>query len=320
MPLSQSIDETYKKLKSMALAINKGKGIIILADMGSLLDFDKKLTSETGIKTKVVKNVSTPIALEMLRHVLYDMEDIDNVYEQAKFVEDNCNKIVVAKKKELAILSVCATGKGSSIIAKNILEELIDKYYADKIKIIPVDLENAKDVFKKMQDRYYILAVVGTIDPILPIPFFPINQLMQSEIQQVFFHLLDGNINGIFMLPENKANYTIFETAKDLLEKYVKFINPKYAITKIRKFIEKIEYNPKNEEYVLDLMIHMGCMLDRCLSKIDIKYNNLDLYKEKEKLLFDKIIIALKDIEQDYNIKISDDEVAYIVKIITTKK
>lgn len=30
-------------------------------------------------------------------------------------------------------------------------------------------------------------------------------------------------------------------------------------------------------------MIHMGCMLDRCLSKIDIKYNNLDLYKEKEK-------------------------------------
>ena len=84
--------------------------------------------------------------------------------------------------------------------------------------------------------------------------------------------------------------------------------------------IEKIEYNPKNEEYVLDLMIHMGCMLDRCLSKIDIKYNNLDLYKEKEKLLFDKIIIALKDIEQDYNIKISDDEVAYIVKIITTKK
>ena len=79
------------------------------------------------------------------------------------------------------------------------------------------------------------------------------------------------HINGIFMLPENKANYTIFETAKDLLEKYVKFINPKYAITKIRKFIEKIEYNPKNEEYVLDLMIHMGCMLDRCLSKIDIK-------------------------------------------------
>ena len=120
----------------------------------------------------------------MLRHVLYDMEDIDNVYEQAKFVEDNCNKIVVAKKeKNQLFYQFCATGKGSSIIAKNILEELIDKYYADKIKIIPVDLENAKDVFKKMQDRYYILAVVGTIDPILPIPFFPINQLMQSEIQ-----------------------------------------------------------------------------------------------------------------------------------------
>lgn len=75
---------------------------------------------------------------------------------QTKFIEENCNKIAIVKKKELAILSVCATGKGSSIIAKNILEELIDKYYADKIKVIPVDLENAKDVFKKMQNKYYI--------------------------------------------------------------------------------------------------------------------------------------------------------------------
>lgn len=66
-------------------------------------------------------------------------------------------------------------------------------------------------------------------------------------------------------------------------------------------------------------MIHMGCMLDRCLSKIDIKYNNLVYIKEKEKFLFNKITIAFRDIEQDYNIKISDDEVAYIVKIITTK-
>ena len=53
-------------------------------------------------------------------------------------------KLLLLKRKELAILSVCATGKGSSIIAKNILEELIDKYYADKIKIIPVDLEKCK--------------------------------------------------------------------------------------------------------------------------------------------------------------------------------
>ena len=64
----------------------------------------------------------------------------------------------------------------------------------------------------------------------------------------------------------------------------------------------------------------MGLVKQDQLFQQLLKYNNLDLYKEKEKLLFDKITIALKDIEQDYNIKISDDEVAYIVKIITTKK
>ena len=318
MPLEHSIDETYKKLKTMALAINRGKGVIILADMGSLLSFDKKITADTGIKTKLVRNVSTPTALETLRHVLYDMEDIENVYEQVKFTDES-NKIIPARKKELAILSVCTTGKGSSIIAKNILDELIEKYYADKIKIIPVEIEHVKTIFEKMKDKYYILAVVGTINPMLPIPFFPINQLMQAEIQQVFFHLLDGNINGVFVLPENKTGYTIFETAKDLLEKYVKFINPKHAISRIRKFIELVNYKPKNEEYVLDLIIHMGCMLDRCLSKIEIKYNNLEVYKNEEQVLFQKVKEALEDIENEYNVKISEDEVAYIVKIITTR-
>ena len=66
------------------------------------------------------------------------------MYMNRQSLLDNCNKIVVAKKKELAILSVCATGKGSSIIAKNILEELIDKYYADKIKIILLPLPVAQ--------------------------------------------------------------------------------------------------------------------------------------------------------------------------------
>lgn len=318
MPLEQSIDETYKKLKTMVLAINRGKGVIILADMGSLLSFDKKITADTGIKTKLVRNVSTPTALETLRHVLYDMEDIENVYEQVK-ITDESNKIIPARKKELAIISVCTTGKGSSIIAKNILDELIEKYYADKIKIIPVEIEHVKTIFEKMKDKYYILAVVGTINPMLPLPFFPINQLMQAEIQQVFFRLLDGNINGVFVLPENKTGYTIFETAKDLLEKYVKFINPKHAISRIRKFIELVNYKPKNEEYVLDLIIHMGCMLDRCLSKIEIKYNNLEVYKNEEQVLFQKVNEALEDIENEYNVKISEDEVAYIVKIITTR-
>ncbi len=324
MPLTQSIEETYRKFKSMALTINKGKGIVLLVDMGSLLKFDKKLTADTGIKTKIVKNVSTPIALETLRHVLYDMDDIDKLYEQAKTYDDTVKtykgKLITAKKKALAVLSICATGQGSSMVAKNILDDLIEKHYIDNVKIITTDLENTKKVFSQMQKNYYILAVVGTINPLLPVPFFPINQLMQPETQQVFFHLLDGKLNGAFVLPENQTNHTIFETAKELLEKYVKFINPRYAISLIRKFVEEIKYKPKNEEYVLDLIVHMGCMLDRCMGKVDIKFVDLPQYKNEHLLLFEKIQKALAGIEKEYNIAINDDEIAYIIKVITSKR
>ena len=37
------------------------------------------------------------------------------------------------------------------------------------------------------------------------------------------------------------------------------------------------------------------------------------------KVLFQKVNEALEDIENEYNVKISEDEVAYIVKIITTR-
>lgn len=315
MPLVQSIDETYNKFKSMAITINKGKGIIILSDMGSLLNFDKKLMEDTGIKAKTIGNVSTPLALEVLRHVLYDIEDIDNLYENNKTIDIN-NKLSHTKKKLPVILSVCSTGKGSSVIIRDILKDLIDTYYLDNIQIMTVDIDNAKNEFRKLKEKYFIIAIVGTIDPLLPVPFFPINKLMDPEVKQILLHLLDGNIKGNVVFPDNKFSYTIFETAKDLLEKYVKFINPRYAINKIRKFIDKIEYYPKNDGYMLDLIIHMGCMLDRCIGNINIEYSALEQHMEKEPSLFKKIKLALSDIEESFNISISYDEIAYIIKII----
>ncbi len=317
MPLSQSIDETYGKLKSMALAINKGKGIILLADMGSLLTFDKRLTADTGIKIKLIKPVSTPLVLEVLRHVLYDMDDIDEVYAQKNnYQEDQIN--VSAKRKPLAVLAVCATGQGSSVIIKNLLDDLLKKYYTDSIEVITTDYVNAREIFEQTGEKYYVVAVVGNIDPQLPVPFFPINKLISEQVQQVFLHLIDGNIEGPFSLPETGQAPTVYETAKELLEKYVKFVNPRHAMFKIRNFIEEIGYSSNNKSIVLDLIMHMGCVLDRCVGGINVTFDNLDEFKLLHKELFERVHKALQPIEEEYNIKVSDEETAYIIKIITT--
>lgn len=68
---ANSVDETYQKFRSMAISMNRGQGLLFLVDMGSLAQFGVRLQQqETGIETKVIPNISTPLALELLRKIL----------------------------------------------------------------------------------------------------------------------------------------------------------------------------------------------------------------------------------------------------------
>ena len=318
MPLNQGIDDTYQQVKSMALTINKGKGIILLVDMGSLLSFDKRLTADTGIKSKMIKAVSTPVTLDILRHVLYDVDDIDKIYaENNNYINEEYETAI--KRKPLAILSVCATGEGSSKIIKDMLDVFLQKHYKTPIEVIAVDYIKAKDLYKSMCKEFCIIAIVGNMDPKLSVPFFTISKLMQNKGKEILLHLIEGNAGDMLSIAELPESATIYETAKEVLEKYVKYVNPRHAIFVIRSFVEEIGYASKDKNMVLDLIMHMGCLLDRCIGQINIKYDNLQDFYMLHKELFISVRNAIKPLEEDYNIKISDDEIAYVVKILVTR-
>ena len=317
MPLSQSIDEAYNKLRTVALTMQTGKGILLLTDMGSLLQFGKRLTDDTGIKTQTLSFISTPLALEVLRNVLYKMDDLDALYESIRQTEGNpCLRLL---KKPLAILSVCVTGYGSSVIVKTLLDNLIASRYQDTVEIVVSNYLDATQKFHELKDKYRIVAAVGNINPDLPIPYFDLNQLMLPDFKKKFFHLLDTQLE----FHDNEpipAEKTIYEIAQEMLEQYVKFLNPKIAVANIRRFIEKINYQPEKKDFSLDLLIHMGCMLDRCISKISIQYENIESFRLEQASEFTRLSNALSFLEKEYQIKISDDEIAYIIKIILTRK
>lgn len=70
MPLQANIYDVYAKVKQKIQTINEGKGVLLLVDMGSLTTFGERVTSETGIPTKTVSMVSTPILIEAVRKAL----------------------------------------------------------------------------------------------------------------------------------------------------------------------------------------------------------------------------------------------------------
>ncbi len=133
MPLEESVDKTYTKVLTTVKVIDKGKGVIILVDMGSLKNFGNRITEETGILTRTVENVSTPLILEVLRRVSYKEEDIDTIYNSL------VNNVEIAKpyKRERAIISICATGKGTSLILANMVENIVEELDEKKSMCFP---------------------------------------------------------------------------------------------------------------------------------------------------------------------------------------
>lgn len=84
MDLKDKVQDILLKAVELAPAINQGKGILILTDMGSILTFTKTIEDLTGIPVKVIDMVSTPVVIEATRRALSIDMDLDTLYSTIK--------------------------------------------------------------------------------------------------------------------------------------------------------------------------------------------------------------------------------------------
>jgi transcriptional regulatory protein LevR/transcriptional regulator with AAA-type ATPase domain len=317
MPLDCKVEDIYQNVKSEVSAVNNGHGVLILADMGSLLNFGEKIMNETGIKVRTIKNVSTPLALDALRSVLYKKESLDDIYNSLTIPEtfDKVNKV---SKKKKTIITVCITGQGASLVARDILINLLDESYKTKIDIIAINYNDIENDLINITEKYDIIACIGSFKPNINVPYFPINKLLSRSFQSEFIKFLDSNLINSEHSDREEDVKSVYETSKEMLEQYVKYINPKLAIAIIKKFIENMDlnYNENNQDNLLDLLIHMGCMLDRCVHGDLIKFEKLQEFKHNNISHFNKIKDACPILEKAYDISISDDEICYVIRVL----
>lgn len=313
MPLSATISETYHKVRSAAVALNRGKGILLLVDMGSLLTFSEKLRNDTGIYSRTIDYVSTPLALEALRNILYKLDDLDTLYTALTQKLGN-NAELPRTAKQPAILSICATGQGSSKMAKSILETLLEENNLAAIAILVTNTMEVKKQLPEYTKTYTFLAVVGNTNPNLDVPYFPIHQLLEPTFQKKFLQVLTGGMELALTTPA--APVSIYDKSQALLEQYVKYINPKFALKHIKKFLEQIHYKAKSDSDAIDFIVHMGCMLDRCRHQYLVQFDDRNAFIQAHKQEFEPVRFAVDLLAKEYEMTINDDEVCYIIKIL----
>lgn len=80
MKLEAKVQDILIEAIQLAPAIHRGKGILLLTDMGSILTFAKVIEDATGIKCKAIDMVSTPIVLDATRKALNPDISLEDLY------------------------------------------------------------------------------------------------------------------------------------------------------------------------------------------------------------------------------------------------
>lgn len=159
MPLTQDVNQSYQLFMEEIESLHLKKGVMILADMGSLLDFGHKLTRDTGIPTHTIPNVSTAIALDFAHIMLNRNEHIDLTYNEY-LIKNRFEPAFASSEKEPAIISACSSGQGTSIAFKNMIVEILKENSLGYIHVFALsneELQKKNETYQEIVDSYNLM-------------------------------------------------------------------------------------------------------------------------------------------------------------------
>ncbi len=145
MPLDAKIDTILTSAIDLAKRIQTDRGILILVDMGSLIDFGNIISSKTSIPVKTINNVSTPLLLEAARRCMMPDITLDTIVQLLG------NKLTVGSELYLE----------HDIALPSSLESIIDTQLLNKIIYVLSDIVTFIDVKKA------IISIGDTLSKIL---------------------------------------------------------------------------------------------------------------------------------------------------------
>ena len=309
MPLDMKAEFMFEKVKKKVKEIDLGKGVIILADMGSLVNFGDIIKEETGINIKTVDMVSTLTVIEAGRKAL-NGRDLSSIYESCSDISKFGLRYVAQKeqRKNLAIVTTCFTGEGSAERLKKFIEEKLVNI--ERVNIIPMNILERENFLKNLSDirrENKVLAIVGTVDmDIENVPFISGAEIFTGE--------------GLIKLNKMVKREIDYDQIAESLKTQIKDIDSYELVHSIRVAIGDMENNLEliiDDDAKMGMLMHMGFLVDKIKKgRKETLFVNLNEYRAKHSKEFILVKKSLMLLEREYSINIGENEIAFIVKMI----
>lgn len=316
--LDKPLEEAYDELKSYINSLDTGGGFLIIFDMGSIKKMCESIVDELNIKARMIEFPITAFTLDAVIRISSG-ESVDSVYEniinqgfgtfstlskEYKRIEKGVGRMIVA---------FCRTGEGSAKQIKSYIKKYVE--LDEDTEIISIAVNDAAKLLEevnKVKRDNRVVTVVGTFDPKLhDVPYISIATLFKTEPDKlpVLLSLKDRRDSEEFgyglmydYLEEQLTNVSIKKLKRILLP----------TINKIRKMVDNFTINEE-----AGLFMHISCLISHLIAREETPVNlRKDTIISRHKRLYNQLVELLIGVEEEFEVKFSDDDVATIIEII----
>lgn len=283
MPIAERASDTVNKICAAVSQLPEVGGLLVLADMGSLITKEKELSQRLSCPCRIIPNVSSALALETAR-VISTFHNLDDAYKQVMtryreyinivFCTPEEKEASIAQPIHLSedakpdvIFTVCATGIGSGKKLADILHEKLADIPQLQIQPISVlaDIEE-----EKRQLEGHLVAVAGSFCPLgSDVPFFSTESIL---IGNGLTALREQLLHRRLIATDLNAQDSDRERAMTLLKHHIgqyapSFPDQKLLLSRAVTIAEKIGAQLNSGRLTTDLLVrvvlHTASLLER---------------------------------------------------------
>lgn len=320
MPLEVRPQAVLDKMTAMLKSMHCLKGVLILADMGSLCNLGSSLEKSIGVPIRTIDMVSTPLILEAMRKAELAGMDLDGLYDSlASFHGYEARD--VTKDEELAkvtddgrvVVTICSTGQGTALKLKSLVEDIL-RSAGQALPVIPVGLVKLEDRLREIAEGHRIVAAVGVKKPAMRIPFIPLEAIIDGAGEEALLEIVTGSRGTT---RRKQGSRVVQNLCAESLQKFLTYLNPEKVLPLLMEFDQRLEAEratPLANPLRVRLLVHCGCALERCVMRKPLHYGGDPAALDRGKL--EALHRAAEIFSERLQLTLAEDEYDFMAAMI----
>lgn len=321
MEMQVSIDKICSMVDDYLRHKAPVKELMLLVDMGSLEDIYERINPSSDCNIGIINNVSTASALEVgtlmkqqkpVRQILVEVEA--NYKVSYQFIE--------SKKKNEAILTVCATGLGAAKKIGELLKNSLPK--SIPLEIVPYDYQSLATHGKEdsIFAEYDVKMLIGTLDPkVTGVAFMPMENIVTNDKVHALHELIGKYLSKeeLDQFNENVAkNFTLNNIVNHLT-----ILNPQKVMEDVEDIVAQLEmafHCTLDITTKVGVYVHLSCLIERLILRQEITdATGMEDFVANHEESIAKVREAFSGVEYRYSVEIPIPEICYVLNYFDFK-